>query len=129
MGTVVVPTVTGTSWILLNAGFPKVTAVGPNCVSAATPGLLGNAACSSWSPVASGVSEADDEKGAPEVRKRSKLADPKNQILSRLMGPPTVPPNWFCTKKGTTGAVQPVEGLTPGGQKPRRGDFSWFCSE
>src|SRR6202022_3059933 len=103
--------------MLLNVGFPNLTAAGPNCARAATAGLLGKAACSCWIPAASGVSEADEEKGAPEVRVRCMLVDPKNQTLSRLTGPPMVPPNCFCTTRGTTGLVHPA--FCPGAQKLR----------
>ncbi len=70
-----------------------------------------------------------EELGEPAKRWRSMLLEPKNQILSFLIGPPTLPPKRLSTKPGTVGAVQPVEGDTPAGQNPNNGLFSWFSSE
>src|SRR5437867_3624693 len=91
---------------LLNFGFPcEVIVAGPMAVSNGPTGLLGKAVMSCWIPVGVGT-KPGDVLGEPPVRVRSKLAEPKNQIRSFQMGPPTEPPNRLSTYWGTTGLLQ-----------------------
>src|SRR5271167_283973 len=92
-------------------------------------GLLGNAAASWASPLGVGTSPLAVEAGEPAKRCRSKLAEPKNHILSFLTGPPTVPPKRLSTKPGTLGTMQPSAAVSFGKQKPRSGFFSLFSNE
>src|SRR5450755_4946797 len=92
-------------------------------------GLEGNAASSWLTPFGVGTRPPAVDAGEPAKRWCSTFADPKNQILSFLIGPPTVPPKRLSTKPGTSGLMQPVEVAWPGRQKPRRGFFSLFSSE
>src|SRR5579862_10022541 len=98
--------------------------LGPIVDSIKPMGLPGKAACSCESPVGVGTMPCPEELGWPAVRWRSMLVEPKNQILFLLIGPPMVPPKRFSTNRETVGAVQPVEGEIPGGQKPNKGFFS-----
>src|SRR5579863_321080 len=110
-------------------GFPAVTAFGPMVLSTNPIGLPGNAVCNCVTPVGVGTRLGAEELGEPAKRWRSMLLEPKNQILSFLIGPPTLPPKRLSTKPGTLGVVQPVEGDTPWGQNPNSGLFSWFSRE
>src|SRR6185437_9489974 len=105
--------------MLPKVGLPAVTAVGPNWARAATAGLLGNAACSCLMPVRVGVVAGVEELGEPAERCRSKLPEPKNQILSFLMGPPMVPPKRLSMNFDTAGLSQgtAVVEVCPGAQK------------
>src|ERR1700686_191930 len=96
---------------------------GPIAASNGPTGLLGKAAISCWIPVSVGTGPGE-VLGDPAARWRSKLVEPKNQILSFQMGPPSVPPNRLSTYRGTTGLVHPVLVLCPAAQKPNTGDFS-----
>src|ERR1700733_1883914 len=113
----------------VKVGLPAVTAFGPMVLSISPIGLPGKAACSCATPVGVGTRLGAEELGEPAKRWRSMLLEPKNQILSFLIGPPTLPPKRLSTKPGTVGSVQPVEVDTPGGQIPNNGLFSWFSSE
>src|ERR1700733_13025017 len=110
--------------MLVNTGLPAATAFGPIVLSIKPMGLLGKAAASCASPLGVGTSPFAVDAGGRAKRCRSKFAEPKNQTLSFLIGPPAVPPKRLSTKPGTLGTVQPVEGDTPGGQNPNSGLFS-----
>src|ERR1700736_6615343 len=115
--------------MLVKVGFPAFTAFGPIVVSIKPIGLLGKAACNCWTPVGVGTSPLAVELGEPAKRCRSKFVEPKNQILSFLTGPPTVPPKRLSTKPGTLGTMQPSAAVCPAKQKPSNGFFSLFSSE
>src|SRR5271154_4427128 len=115
--------------MLVKVGFPDVTAFGPIVVSIKPIGLFGKAACNCDTPFAVGTSPPAVEAGDPAKRCRSRFAEPKNQILSFLIGPPTVPPKRLSTKPGTSGVMQPEDAGCPGTQKPSSGFFSLFSSE
>src|ERR1700678_2761155 len=116
--------VTSTFCTLVKVGLPAATALGPIVLSTNPIGLPGKAACNCVTPVGVGTRPGAEELGEPAKRWRSMLLEPKNQILSFLIGPPTLPPKRLSTKPGTVGAVQPVEGDTPWGQNPNNGLFS-----
>src|ERR1700733_13879949 len=128
--------VAGSTWFVTSTfctfekvGLPEVIAFGPMVLSISPIGLPGKAACNCVTPVGVGKRLGAEERGEPAKRWRSMLLEPKNQILSFLIGPPTLPPKRLSTKPGTVGSVQPVEVDTPGGQNPNNGLFSWFSSE
>src|SRR5215469_1168641 len=82
---------------LVNFRFPwGVMAAGPIAASSGPTGLLGKAAISCLIPFGVGT-RPPEVLGAPPVRCRSKLAEPKNQILSFQIGPPIEPPNRLST--------------------------------
>src|ERR1700690_1238667 len=96
-------------------GLPPLTALGPISFKSAGAGLPGNAVWSCTIPVGVGRTPGAEELGSPPVRCRSKVADPKNQTLSFLIGPPIVPPNLLSTYLGITG----LSHVPPSGSCPR----------
>src|SRR6202161_3002056 len=83
-----------------------------------TAGLPGKPACSAARPSGVGVSAVPEFDDDAPLRIGSQYVLPKKNNLSLMMGPPMVPPYLFSTTRGTETGREPVEGLTPGGQKP-----------
>src|SRR5262249_35845129 len=75
-------------------------AAGRNFSNAATCGRPPTIVCRIWRPAAVGTPliVAPD----PSWRSVQRWEEPKKKVLSLMIGPPKVPPNWFSLRRGAS---------------------------